>query len=85
MPDPTKFPDGISGTADQVHNLGLKLGIYSSKCRCLRLPALPLIVMQVRVRLPVLVTLPVWGMKILMQRHLPNGALTVGLLPARAR
>ncbi|PYI01135.1 alpha-galactosidase aglB [Aspergillus sclerotiicarbonarius CBS 121057] len=30
IPDPDKFPDGISGVADQVHALGLKLGIYSS-------------------------------------------------------
>jgi alpha-galactosidase len=28
VPDPTKFPDGISGTAAYVHSLGLKLGIY---------------------------------------------------------
>jgi len=28
-PDATKFPNGISGVATQVHNLGLKLGIYS--------------------------------------------------------
>jgi alpha-galactosidase len=28
VPDPTKFPDGISGTASYVHSLGLKLGIY---------------------------------------------------------
>ncbi|KIM69771.1 glycoside hydrolase family 27 protein [Scleroderma citrinum Foug A] len=28
VPDPQKFPDGISGVADQVHTLGLKLGIY---------------------------------------------------------
>ena len=28
VPDPAKFPDGISGTADYVHSLGLKLGIY---------------------------------------------------------
>jgi alpha-galactosidase len=28
VPDPTKFPDGIKGTADYVHTLGLKLGIY---------------------------------------------------------
>ena len=28
VPDPTKFPDGISGTATYVHSLGLKLGIY---------------------------------------------------------
>ncbi|GAB7185264.1 glycosyl hydrolase family 27 [Kitasatospora sp. Ki12] len=28
VPDPTKFPDGIKGTADYVHSLGLKLGIY---------------------------------------------------------
>ncbi|KAJ5318129.1 Aldolase-type TIM barrel [Penicillium antarcticum] len=30
IPDPSKFPDGISGVADQVHELGLKIGIYSS-------------------------------------------------------
>jgi alpha-galactosidase len=29
VPDPTKFPDGISGTAAYVHGLGLKLGIYT--------------------------------------------------------
>jgi len=28
VPDSTKFPDGIKGTADAVHRLGLKLGIY---------------------------------------------------------
>ncbi|MFF2073427.1 glycoside hydrolase family 27 protein [Kitasatospora sp. NPDC058162] len=28
VPDPNKFPDGIKGTADYVHSLGLKLGIY---------------------------------------------------------
>ncbi len=30
VPDPNKFPDGISGVATYVHNLGLKLGIYES-------------------------------------------------------
>ncbi|MFI2207742.1 glycoside hydrolase family 27 protein [Streptomyces sp. NPDC020192] len=30
VPDPAKFPDGISGTAAYVHSLGLKLGIYES-------------------------------------------------------
>ncbi|OOQ88982.1 putative alpha-galactosidase B [Penicillium brasilianum] len=30
IPDKQKFPDGISGLADQVHQLGLKVGIYSS-------------------------------------------------------
>lgn len=29
VPDPVKFPNGISGAASQVHALGLKLGIYS--------------------------------------------------------
>ncbi|KAJ7703242.1 glycoside hydrolase superfamily [Mycena rosella] len=29
VPDPTKFPNGISGVATQVHALGLKFGIYS--------------------------------------------------------
>ncbi|KAJ5177268.1 uncharacterized protein N7482_003145 [Penicillium canariense] len=30
IPDTSKFPGGISGVADQVHDLGLKIGIYSS-------------------------------------------------------
>ncbi|KAF2231398.1 glycoside hydrolase family 27 protein [Viridothelium virens] len=30
IPNATTFPDGISGTAEQVHALGLKIGIYSS-------------------------------------------------------
>ncbi|RMJ26587.1 hypothetical protein PHISP_02519 [Aspergillus sp. HF37] len=30
MPDPSKFPDGISGVASQIHDLGLKIGLYSS-------------------------------------------------------
>ncbi|KAL7276841.1 hypothetical protein RUND412_000183 [Rhizina undulata] len=29
VPDASKFPDGINGTAAKVHQLGLKLGIYS--------------------------------------------------------
>ncbi|KAI0318865.1 glycoside hydrolase superfamily, partial [Amylostereum chailletii] len=29
VPNATTFPDGIKGVADQVHSLGLKLGIYS--------------------------------------------------------
>ncbi|KAF8844297.1 glycoside hydrolase [Paxillus ammoniavirescens] len=29
VPDPTKFPSGISGVATEIHSLGLKLGIYS--------------------------------------------------------
>ncbi|MFD1048736.1 glycoside hydrolase family 27 protein, partial [Kibdelosporangium lantanae] len=28
VPDPVKFPNGISGVATYVHSLGLKLGIY---------------------------------------------------------
>ncbi|KAL1637923.1 hypothetical protein SLS56_000480 [Neofusicoccum ribis] len=30
IPDYTKFPDGINGTAAKIHDLGLKIGIYSS-------------------------------------------------------
>jgi alpha-galactosidase len=30
IPDPVKFPDGIASLADQIHALGLKIGIYSS-------------------------------------------------------
>lgn len=29
-PDPTRFPDGISGVATYVHNLGLNIGIYGT-------------------------------------------------------
>jgi alpha-galactosidase len=29
VPDPTKFPSGINGTAASIHALGLKVGIYS--------------------------------------------------------
>jgi alpha-galactosidase len=29
VPDPTKFPSGINGTASSIHALGLKVGIYS--------------------------------------------------------
>ena len=29
VPDPVKFPSGIAGTADYVHGLGLKLGLYA--------------------------------------------------------
>ena len=29
VPDPSKFPDGIAGTAAFVHGLGLKLGLYN--------------------------------------------------------
>ncbi|KAI0537762.1 glycoside hydrolase family 27 protein [Xylaria digitata] len=30
VPDPVRFPNGISGLADQIHELGFKVGIYSS-------------------------------------------------------
>ncbi|KAI5837182.1 glycoside hydrolase superfamily [Morchella snyderi] len=29
LPDLTKFPDGIDGTAKKIHDMGLKIGIYS--------------------------------------------------------
>jgi alpha-galactosidase len=29
VPNPSKFPDGIAGTAAYVHSLGLKLGLYN--------------------------------------------------------
>ena len=31
----TKFPDGIKGLADKIHDMGLKFGIYSSAGRTL--------------------------------------------------
>lgn len=30
LPDYTKFPDGINGTAEKIHDMGLQIGIYSS-------------------------------------------------------
>ncbi|KAJ5837124.1 Aldolase-type TIM barrel [Penicillium robsamsonii] len=41
IPDPSKFPGGISGVAKQVHDLGLKIGIYSSagETTCAEYPA----------------------------------------------
>ncbi|KAI9375077.1 glycoside hydrolase superfamily [Aspergillus egyptiacus] len=30
IPDPERFPDGIAGVADAIHEMGLKVGIYSS-------------------------------------------------------
>ncbi|KAI2643351.1 glycoside hydrolase family 27 protein [Xylaria nigripes] len=30
IPDPTRFPNGISGLAQQIHEMGFKIGIYSS-------------------------------------------------------
>ena len=43
VPDPAKFPDGISGAADYVHSLGLKLGIYedAGTTTCAGLPGQP--------------------------------------------
>jgi alpha-galactosidase len=29
LPDLAKFPDGINGTAAKIHDMGLKIGIYS--------------------------------------------------------
>ena len=30
-PNATRFPDGISGLADKIHDMGLKIGIYQCK------------------------------------------------------
>ena len=30
LPNMTKFPEGIKGVADKVHDMGLKFGIYST-------------------------------------------------------
>ncbi|KAF1950610.1 putative alpha-galactosidase B [Byssothecium circinans] len=41
LPNLTRFPDGINGTADKIHDLGLKIGIYSSAgdMTCAQYPA----------------------------------------------
>lgn len=49
MPNSTTFPNGISGVADQVHNLGLKIGIYSSQYTSLSLLRYRLMMNQVPV------------------------------------
>lgn len=28
MPDPSKWPNGIKSVTDQIHNMGLKFGLY---------------------------------------------------------
>ena len=28
VPDPSKFPDGMAALAEEVHNMGFKIGIY---------------------------------------------------------
>src|SRR2546423_7092657 len=40
VPDPVKFPRGITGAADYVHGKGMKLGIYASAgtATCPRFP-----------------------------------------------
>jgi alpha-galactosidase len=30
IPDPVKFPNGIKDVADKIHDMGMKIGIYSS-------------------------------------------------------
>jgi alpha-galactosidase len=30
LPNMTKFPEGIKGLADKIHDMGLKFGIYST-------------------------------------------------------
>lgn len=30
LPNMTKYPEGIKGLADKIHDMGLKFGIYSS-------------------------------------------------------
>jgi alpha-galactosidase len=30
VPDPNKFPNGISGLASKIHDMGFKFGIYST-------------------------------------------------------
>lgn len=30
IPDPAKFPEGLSGIATYAHGLGLKVGVYSA-------------------------------------------------------
>lgn len=33
VPNTTRFPDGIKGLADKIHDMGLNFGIYSCKSK----------------------------------------------------
>ena len=41
VPNATRFPDGIKGLADKVHDMGFKFGIYSTAgtLTCAQYPA----------------------------------------------
>jgi len=78
MPDPTKFPNGISGVAEQVHALGLKIGIYrwavcfASDRECDDLFSVAMLVLIL-----VLASPDHWATRSLMPRLLPAGALII--------
>lgn len=78
-PDPTKFPNGIDGLADQIHALGLKMGIYRSVV--LMISDLgetnfewPLAMPARRLAQDFL---DHWATRLSMRRHSQSGALTV--------
>jgi hypothetical protein len=87
VPDPTKFPDGISGLADKIHAMGLKIGIYSSRfvhfsagwCFFMRDINESINNEQAREKQLVLDIRLVWATKTLMLKPLQAGASIVRL------
>lgn len=76
IPDPDKFPDGISGVASQVHALGLKFGIYRCDQRSVVSPHTHfLVVMQGPI--PARAILAPWATRTWTRRPSPSGAWTV--------
>lgn len=70
--DKAKFPDGIDGLAKKIHDLKLKIGIYSSESGVRRKQSYATVAnkTQPREALPALATPPAWNTRILM---LPTG------------
>jgi len=78
MPDPTKFPNGISGVAEQVHALGLKIGIYRwTICFTFDRECDDYFSVAMLVLILVLASLDHWATKSPMPRLLLAGALII--------
>lgn len=79
VPDPAKFPDGISGVATQIHALGLKMGIYGLVLfSCTRIMRFYILLLSVTLVLPLVrATQDLLDMKQSMQQLLAHGELTI--------
>ena len=78
IPNSTKFPNGISDVADQVHNLGLKFGIYRCIFRIFSLPLPHTLLLVMRARKLALDIQAHWATRKLMSPLLLTGESIVG-------